>query len=104
MKIILDLATFLPKALKPKMRFPELGESKELVVKEGDKLKLVVDVEGEPPPEEVGNDAQLCIISVCTRRRSHKFSSGQGVVRAERERGLGGRLGGGNAEAHGVQE
>ena len=42
------------KALRPKIRFPELGEgAKELVVREGSKLLLVVKVEGEPPPEEV---------------------------------------------------
>ena len=41
------------KALKPKFHFPDLGDSRELVVREGSKLRLVVQVEGEPPPEEV---------------------------------------------------
>ena len=41
------------KALKPKMRFPDLGEERELVVKEGEKMRIIVQVEGEPPPEEV---------------------------------------------------
>ena len=41
------------KALKPKIRFPDLGDARELVVREGEKMRLVVQVEGEPPPEEV---------------------------------------------------
>ena len=49
------------KALKPKIRFPDLGEAKELVLKEGSKMRLVVQVEGEPPPEEVIHCYKLVI-------------------------------------------
>ena len=47
------------KALKPKMRFPDLGEERELVVKEGEKMRIVVQVEGEPPPEEVSPNREV---------------------------------------------